>query len=309
MSSASLQIQDTGFNTYKIQEKSLPGTIINGIEMANNAKTGIKRSILELQKKKIKPCLATILVGDDVASATYVKKKHEGCAEVGIATMDYRLGKNITQEELNKTVEKLNSDNTVHGILLQLPLPKHLNHTEALSKINPDKDVDGLTTHSMGYLAIGKAELVPCTPLAVMAMLEYQKISLAGKTVVVINRSNLIGKPLMHLLLQKNATVIVCHSQTKNIGRFTLLADVVISAVGNRQAFEIKPEMLKKDCVLIDVAISRYNGKLTGDADYDKVVTKTSHITPVPGGVGPMTVAMLLKNTVIAAARINNVEI
>lgn len=301
--------KDMRFNTYKNHQEVLAGITINGIDLASSIKMGVKRTIFNLQEKEIEPCLATILVGDNIASTTYVKKKHDACLEVGIATMDYRLREDVTQKELNETIEKLNSDKIVHGILLQLPLPEHLNHIEALSKITPDKDVDGLTAHNMGLLAIGKAKLIPCTPLAIMTILEHQKIDLAGKTIVVINRSNLIGKPLMHLLLQRNATVIICHSHTKNIAKFTLLADVVISAVGNRQVFEIKPDMLKEGCALIDVAISRHDGKLTGDAEYSKVITKISHITPVPGGVGPMTVAMLLKNTIIAAANINNVEI
>ena len=287
----------------------MSGIVIDGIKIAASVKSKIKENVLELQKRGIKPCLATILVGDDVASVTYVKKKHDACFNVGISTLDHRLKDNTSQKDLNKTIEELNLNQNVHGILLQLPLPEHLSSTEALSKMSPDKDVDGLTSHSMGLLAIDEAKLIPCTPLAIMTILEYQDIDLAGKTIVVVNRSNLIGKPLVHLLLKKDATVIVCHSKTKNIEEFTQIADVLITGVGDRTRFEVRPNMIKDNCVVIDVAISRYNGKLVGDVDYKKAISKVSHITPVPGGVGPMTVAMLLQNTIIAAASINNVEI
>lgn len=287
----------------------MSGVIIDGIAIAASIKNKIRKNVLELQNRGIKPCLATILVGDDIASATYVKKKHDACLDVGIETLDHRLKDNTTQKELNETIEKLNVNQNVHGILLQLPLPKHLNSSEALSKMLPDKDVDGLTSHNMGLLAIGEAKLIPCTPLAIMTILEHQNIDLAGKTAIVINRSSLIGKPLVHLLLKKDATVIVCHSKTKNIEKFTQMADILITGVGNREKFELSPSMLKDNCVVIDVAISRYNGKLVGDIDYKKAISKVSHITPVPGGIGPMTVTMLLKNTIIAAANINNIEI
>ena len=284
------------------------GITINGTTMANDRKASVKRSVFKIQEHNVEPCLVTIVVGDDHASLTYVKKKHEACKEVGIAAMDKRLRSDITQEDLNATIKKLNSDAMVHGILLQLPLPDHLDETQAISMISPDKDVDGLTTHNMGMLANGNAKLIPCTPLGIMEMLDEYKIETAGKHAVIINRSNLIGKPLYHLLLQRNATVTTCHSRTKDIEKICKMADIVITAVGNRQIFEIKPDMLKEGCTLIDAAISRYNGKITGDADYDKVAVKTSYITPVPGGVGPMTVAMLLKNTIIAASNIHNVE-
>lgn len=280
------------------------GTTINGLKIADEIKNSVKRSVFDLQSHEIDPCLATILVGDDLASSTYVKKKHDACKEVGIVTADQRMRSDITQQELNAVIQKLNSDKMVHGILLQLPLPNHLDASEAISLISPAKDVDGLTSHNMGLLALGKATLIPCTPLAVMDILERCKVDLEGKTVIVINRSNLIGKPLYQLLLQKNASVIACHSKTTNLARLCRQADVVITAVGNRQIFTLTPDMLKDGCTIIDVAITRYNGKLTGDADYENVVSMTSYITPVPGGVGPVTVAMLLKNTIAAASAI-----
>lgn len=287
----------------------MAATTINGVSLAGDVKMAIKRSVFKLQEHEIEPCLATILVGSDPASATYVRKKHEACTEVGIAAMDHRLREDTTQEDLNETIRKLNADDMIHGILLQLPLPRHLDPLESTSMISPDKDVDGLTAHNIGLLAMGVPKLVPCTPLAIMSILEYCKIDLVGKIVTIINRSNLVGKPMQQLLLQKDATVITCHSKTKDIAKFCRIADVVITAVGNRRVFELRPDMLKDGCVVIDVAITRHNGKMVGDADYDKIVSKVSHITPVPGGVGPMTVAMLLKNTVTAAASINNIRL
>ncbi len=285
------------------------GIRINGIGLAEDIKRSVRRAVAKLRQGGIDPCLATVLVGGDPASATYVKKKHESCAEVGITTVDRRLGEGTAQEDLNNAVDGLNGDARIHGILLQLPLPGHLDPAEAISRISPDKDVDGLTAYNAGRLAVGRPGLVPCTPLAIMYILDHCKIDLAGKTAVVISRSNLVGKPVHHLLLQRDATVITCHSKTRNLRDLCTLADVVVTAVGNRDVFELTPEMLRDGCAVIDVAITRHNGRLTGDTDYDKISAKAAHITPVPGGVGPMTVAMLLKNTVSAAAGQNGIEI
>jgi len=248
------------------------------------------------------PCLATVLVGDDPASATYVKNKHNACEKIGIKTKDHRLPIDTTQNELDKIIDDLNNDKEVHGILVQLPLPKQLNEFKTVSRISPIKDVDGLTPQNVGLLAMGKSIFRPCTPSGIMEMFYYYKIDLEGKNTVMINRSNLIGKPLYHLLLQNNATVITCHSKTKNLDEYCKNADIVITAVGDRTKFKLTSDMIKKDAVVIDVAISRYEGKLVGDADYDDIIQKASWVTPVPGGVGPMTVAMLLKNTVTAAS-------
>ena len=280
----------------------MTGTKIDGIEVAQTVKERVKNAVSELKSQGIQPCLATILVGDNQASATYVKNKHKACAEVGIATKDHHPPASISQKELNSLIDSLNKDSSVHGILVQLPLPAQINEFEIISRISPIKDVDGLTPYNAGLLAMGKAALKACTPSGIMELFDYYKINLAGKNIVMINRSNLIGKPLYHMLLEKNATVTTCHSKTKNLAEFTKSADVVITAVGDRTKFTLKQDMIKDGAVVIDVAITRYNGKLAGDCDYDKIIKKASFATPVPGGVGPMTVAMLLKNTITAAS-------
>lgn len=282
----------------------MKGTKIDGKVIAQSVKVRVKKAVSELKAQGINPCLATILVGDNPASATYVRNKHKACEEVGILTKDYKLSMDFSQKEMNELIDSLNKDSSVHGILIQLPLPKQLDEFETISRVSPLKDVDGLTPHNVGLLAMKKAALVACTPSGVMEMLEYHNISLEGKNVVVINRSNLIGKPLYHLLLAKNATVITCHSRTKNLSEFCKAADIVITAVGNRTKFSLTPDMIKNGAVVIDVAITKQGEKLVGDTDYDKIIEKASFATPVPGGVGPMTVAMLLKNTVTAASLI-----
>ena len=278
------------------------GQKIDGIEVSNAVKDILKNAVEKLSSENVIPCLATVLVGDDPASATYVKNKHIACEKIGIKTKDHKLSANTTQEELDGIIDDLNSDKNVHGILVQLPLPKQLDEFTAISRISPIKDVDGLTPQNVGLLSIGKSILKPCTPSGIMEMFYYYKINLEGKNVVMINRSNLIGKPLYHLLLQNNATVISCHSKTSNLNEFCKNADVIITAVGDRSKFKLTSDMIKQDSIVIDVAISRYEGKLVGDADYDDVIQKASWVTRVPGGVGPMTVAMLLKNTVTAAS-------
>ena len=278
------------------------GQKIDGIEVSNAVKDILKNAVEKLSSENVVPCLATVLVGDDPASATYVKNKHIACEKIGIKTKDHKLSANATQEELDGIIDELNSDKNVHGILVQLPLPKQLDEFTTISRISPIKDVDGLTPQNVGLLSIGKSILKPCTPSGIMEMFYYYKINLEGKNVVMINRSNLIGKPLYHLLLQNNATVISCHSKTSNLNEFCKNADVIITAVGDRSKFKLTSDMIKQDSIVIDVAISRYEGKLVGDADYDDVIQKASWVTPVPGGVGPMTVAMLLKNTVTAAS-------
>ncbi|BDQ30578.1 bifunctional protein FolD [Nitrosopumilus zosterae] len=280
----------------------MAGVKIDGKVIAQSVKDRVKKAILELKTQDINPCLATILVGENPASATYVKNKHIACEEVGIITKDHKLASNITQMELNKIIDNLNTDNSVHGILVQLPLPEQLDEFATTSRISPLKDVDGLTPHNAGLLAMKKAALVACTPSGVMEMFDFHKIDLEGKNVVLINRSNLVGKPLYHLLLEKNATVITCHSKTKNITEFCKSADIIITAVGDRNKFTLTSEMIKDGAIVIDVAISRFQEKLVGDSDYDKIIQKASFATPVPGGVGPMTVAMLLKNTITAAS-------
>jgi methylenetetrahydrofolate dehydrogenase (NADP+)/methenyltetrahydrofolate cyclohydrolase len=280
----------------------MTGIKIDGKLIAQTVKDRVKKATDELKTDGINPCLATVLIGNNTASATYVRNKHKACEEVGIITKDHKLDESVSQQELNKIIDELNADTSVHGILVQLPLPKHLSEFATTSRISPIKDVDGLTPHNAGLLSMKKAALVACTPSGVMEMFDHHNIDLEGKNVVLINRSNLVGKPLYHLLLEKNATVITCHSRTKEIEKFCQLADIVITAVGDRTKFTLTPEMIKDNAIVIDVAITRFQDKLTGDCDYEKIIEKASFATPVPGGVGPMTVAMLLKNTITATS-------
>lgn len=280
----------------------MTGTKIDGIEVSKAVKERVKKAVEELKKQGIEPCLATILVGDNPASATYVRNKHKACEQVGILTKDLTPSATISQSEINETIDSLNKDHSIHGILVQLPLPQQLNEFETISRISPIKDVDGLTPHNMGLLSMGKAVLKACTPSGIMEMFDYYNIDLSGKNVVLINRSNLIGKPLYHLLLEKNATVITCHSKTKNLKEISKSADIVITAVGDRKKFVLTADMIKEGAVVIDVAISKIEEKLVGDIDFEEIIKKASYVSPVPGGVGPMTVAMLLKNTVTAAS-------
>ena len=287
----------------------MTGVKIDGLEVAKSVKLQVTNIVNDLKTKGITPCLATVLVGDNPASATYVKNKHKACEEVGILTKDHTPSAEITQAGLNKLIEELNQDETVHGILVQLPLPSHLSEFITTTQILPEKDVDGLTPPNVGLLSIGKAVLVACTPSGIIEMCKYYNIELEGKDVAIINRSNLVGKPLYHLLLQNNATVTTCHSKTKDLKKICLNSDIIITGVGNREIFKLTPDMIKDGAVVIDVATTRHDGKLSGDADYSEIIEKTSFASPVPGGVGPMTVAMLLKNTVTAAAILKGIDI
>ncbi len=284
------------------------GTKIDGIVIAQSVKDRVKKDVIELKNQGIAPCLATVLVGDNPASATYVRNKHKACEEVGIATKDHKLDESITQPELVRIIDELNADKSVHGILVQLPLPKQLDEFTTTSRISPLKDVDCLTPHNAGLLAMKKAALVACTPSGIMEMFDYHGIDLEGKNIVLINRSNLVGKPLYHLLLEKNATVLTCHSKTKNLTELCQSADIIITAVGDRNKFTLTPDMIKEGAVVIDVAISRFQEKLVGDSDFEQIIQKASFATPVPGGVGPMTVAMLLKNTITAVSLSEEIE-
>jgi methylenetetrahydrofolate dehydrogenase (NADP+)/methenyltetrahydrofolate cyclohydrolase len=280
----------------------LTGQKIDGIVVATSVKERVKAAVKELQKSGITPCLATVLVGDDPASATYVKNKQKACADVGITTKDHKLPATFSQKEMNSLIDLLNKDDTVHGILVQLPLPSQLDEFATTSRISPLKDVDGLTPYNIGLLTSARAILKPCTPSGIMELFEHYKIDLEGKNVVIINRSNLVGKPLYNLMLEKNATVTTCHSRTKNLKEHCQRADIIITAIGDRKKFILTDDMIKESVVVIDVGTARLDGKLVGDVDYDSVIKKASYVTPVPGGVGPMTIAMLLKNTVTAAS-------
>ena len=280
----------------------MTGQKIDGIIVSTSVKDRVRAAVKELQNSSITPCLATVLVGDDPASATYVKNKQKACADVGITTKDHKLPTSFSQKEMNSLIDLLNNDDTVHGILVQLPLPSQLDEFATTSRISPLKDVDGLTPYNIGLLTSGRAILKPCTPSGIMELFDYYKINLEGKNIVIINRSNLVGKPLYNLMLEKNATVTTCHSRTKNLKEHCLDADIIVTAIGNREKFVLTEDMIREGAVVIDVGTARLEGKLVGDVDYDNVIKKASYVTPVPGGVGPMTIAMLLKNTVTAAS-------
>ena len=276
--------------------------IIDGKVVSADIKSRVMRAVRELKALGVQPCLATVLVGDDPASATYVESKHKDAKEVGIITRDHSLAVTFKQNELVELVQLLNNDPEVHGILVQLPLPSHIDEFDILTSLNPLKDVDGLTPYNIGMLQSGNAALKPCTPSGIMELLDYYKIDVSGMDVVVVNRSNLVGKPLLTLMLERDATVTICHSKTKDLNEKLHRADLVVTAVGNRQRFTLTANMVKEDVVIVDVGIARLNGRLTGDLDFESVKQKASWITPVPGGVGLMTRAMLLKNTVTAAS-------
>lgn len=279
--------------------------ILDGKELSKKIKTQLKLEVETLKNKTGKtPKLAVVLVGDDPASAIYVKNKKNACKFVGITSEVKVLDKSTTQTELESVLSTLNSDKTVNGILLQLPLPNGLNERQALNCINPQKDVDGLTTVNMGKLLTNEQGLTPCTPTGIMELFNEYNINLDGKHVVIINRSLLVGKPLEQLLLHKNATVTICHSHTKNIESLTKNADIIVTAVGKKNF--LTKSMVKKNATIIDVAIVRDENGICGDADFKSLTKKAEFITPVPGGVGPLTIAMLLKNTIKAFKNQNN---
>lgn len=276
--------------------------IIDGKVVSADVKVRVKKAVEELKEDGVHPCLATVLVGDDSASATYVGSKQSDAKEVGIATRDHRLASAFTQTKLIELVQLLNNDPEIHGVLVQLPLPKQIDELEIITILSPLKDVDGLTPYNAGMLQNGMSLLKPCTPSGIMELLDYYKIGVGGMDAVVVNRSNLVGKPLALLLLEQNATVTICHSKTKNLNEKLRSADLVVTAVGNRQRFTLTGEMIKEGAIVVDVGTTRLNNKLVGDADFESVKQRASWITPVPGGVGLMTRAMLLKNTVTAAS-------
>ncbi len=264
----------------------------------SRAETAVEvRRLLEIG---VKPKLVVVLVGDNPASLVYVRGKEKAAAEVGIDSRIDRLPATTSAQELLAHIEQLNQDDSVHGILVQLPLPDHIDEQTVIATISPEKDVDGFHARNVGALAIGLPGFVPCTPLGVMKLLEYENIDMTGKHAVVIGRSNIVGKPLSQLLLKANATVTVCHSRTKDMASITRQADLLAVAIGKPEF--VTGDMVKPGAVVIDVGINRIEGKLVGDVDYASVEPVVSAITPVPKGVGPMTIAMLLHNTVLAAA-------
>lgn len=275
-------------------------TILDGKAVSAAVKQEVKTEVEALKQKGISVGLAVIIVGDNPASRTYVNNKKKACAEAGIVSEEYALPESTTQAELLDLIDTLNKKDRIHGILCQLPLPKHLDEKAVIAAINPEKDVDAFHAVNVGHIMIGDYSFLPCTPAGIMEMLKYYNIPVAGKECVVIGRSNIVGKPMAMLLLQQNGTVTVCHSKTVNLAAVTARADILVAAVGIPKF--VTADMVKDGAVVIDVGMDRdENGKLCGDVDFDAVAPKASYITPVPGGVGPMTIATLLKNTVTAA--------
>ena len=280
------------------------GIIIDGKKLAQKIRTNLKIECEELKKKGINPKLAVILVGNDGASKVYVKNKSIACQEIGIEYEEYLLNEDINQEELINLIEELNKQKDIHGILLQSPIPTHLDINQAFEAISPKKDVDGFNPINVGKLSLNQDTFVSCTPYGIMKMFEEYNIKLEGKNVTIIGRSNIVGKPLLQCCINKNATVTMCHSKTNNLEQYTKKADILIAAMG--KAKFIKENMVKDGVVVIDVGINRgQDGKLTGDVDFENVEKKASYITPVPGGVGPMTIAMLMNNVIKAAKQFN----
>jgi len=275
--------------------------IIDGNKIAQEVRYSVRKEALALKEKTgIVPGLAVILVGEDPASQVYVGRKAKACAEVGFLSREYKLSADTSEAKLLNVISELNADQVIHGILVQLPLPKHIHTDKIIAAIDPQKDVDGFHPYNVGGLVSGDPLFVPCTPRGIMELISRTGIELAGKEAVVVGRSNIVGKPTALLLLAQHATVTICHSRTKDLPAVTRRADVLIAAVGKPQM--IKANMVKEGAVVIDVGVNRLeNGKLTGDVAFDEVAAKASFITPVPGGVGPMTIAMLMKNTLDAA--------
>jgi methylenetetrahydrofolate dehydrogenase (NADP+)/methenyltetrahydrofolate cyclohydrolase len=274
--------------------------ILDGKAVAARIREEVRREIEAFKAEfGTVPGLTVIIVGDDPASKVYVGNKHKACGELGIASEVIRLPADTGEADLIAAIDRLNADAAVHGILVQLPLPKHINAEKVLERIRPDKDVDGFHPLNAGNLAIGREALVPCTPNGVVKMLEMEGIAVEGKRAVIIGRSNIVGKPMFHLLLARNATVTVCHSRTRDLAAVCREADILVAAIGKPNF--VTADMVKPGAVVIDVGINRVGDKLVGDVDFAAVQAAAAAITPVPGGVGPLTIAMLLHNTVKAA--------
>ena len=274
--------------------------LISGKEVSLKVKNQVAEETAELKKQGITPGLAVIIVGNDPASRVYVNSKKKACAEVGFNSYEYALPEETNQEELLELVQKLNNDNNVNGILCQLPLPKHIEENAIINAIKAEKDVDAFHPFNVGKIMIGEYAFLPCTPAGVMELIDSTGVEISGKSCVVIGRSNIVGKPMAMLLLHRSGTVTICHSKTQNLQEICRNADILVAAVG--RANFVTEDMVKDGAVVIDVGMNRLeNGKLCGDVDFENVEKKASFITPVPGGVGPMTIAMLMKNTLTAA--------
>jgi len=285
----------------------MPAQIIDGKAIAQKLKIQIRQEVARLKAQGVQPGLAAVLVGDNPASVIYVRNKRKACDEVGIYSEEHRLPEQTKQEDLLPLIERLNSNPKVHGILIQLPLPKQINTDWVLNALSPAKDVDGLHPYNVGRLTMGTPQFVPCTPAGVIAMLDEHKIPMEGCRAVIVGRSNLVGRPLSLLLMHRHATITVCHSRTKEIGVVCREGDILVAAIGKPRF--ITAEMVKEGAAVIDVGINRLEtGQLVGDVDFEPVSKKAGWITPVPGGVGPMTVVMLMYNTLQSAKRLAKMD-
>ena len=276
--------------------------IIDGKTIAHTVREEWKERVTNLKTQGITPGLAVIIVGEDPASKVYVQNKIKACEEVGLYSVAYKLAADTSEQDLLDQIEKLNVDPNIHGILVQLPIPDHIDESKVLETISVDKDVDGFHLYNVGALVTGNTVFPPCTPYGVQCMLEHLDVPIEGQHAVIVGRSNIVGKPMAMLLLQMSATISICTSKTQNLADITRLADILVVATGRPHM--ITGDMVKKDAVIIDVGINRLDdGRLVGDVDFDSVKEKAAYITPVPGGVGPMTITMLVVNTVKAAER------
>ena len=273
--------------------------IISGADLAKKLRAEIKEEATILQQRGITPTLAVVLVGDNKASKSYVNSKHKACLENNINSVKIELDENISTASLLNEIEKLNNDSEVHGILVQLPLPKHIDAEQILNAVSPQKDVDGFHPINVGKLVIGEAKLIPCTPLGILEMIKSTGDEIDGKLALVIGRSNIVGKPISTLLLQNNATVITAHSKTKNLDSLLEQADIIVSCVGSAH-FLTGEEKVKETVTIIDVGNNYKDGKLVGDINLENFMGKVKYISPVPGGVGPLTITMLMRNTLVA---------
>lgn len=273
--------------------------LIDGKEVSAFVKDNVRREVEEFAKNGVEITLAVIIVGDDPASRVYVNNKKRACEYTGMKSLEFALDKNTSEQELLSLIDKLNADKTVNGILCQLPLPKHIDEKKVIEAISPEKDVDVFSAVNVGKMWLGEYDFATCTPMGVIELLDYYNIGIEGKNCVIVGRSNIVGKPMASLLLERNGTVTICHSRTSDLSYHTKNADILIAAVG-REKF-IKADMVKDGAVVVDVGINRgADGKLYGDVDFENVKEKASYITPVPGGCGPMTIAVLMKNTLTA---------
>lgn len=287
----------------------MTGKIMDGRVVAQKVRAKIAERTKALKASRVEPNLVTILVGDNPASRTYLKNKHQACLDASMKSRNMELPADTPQPKLIQLIQDLNVDMSVTGILLQLPLPKGLDEVEAVSTIAPEKDVDGLHPYNLGLLMQKNAKLVACTPSGIMVLLGYYKVTVAGRHAVVINRSKLVGRPLSQLLTNADATVTVCHSKSQGLQEICRQADILITGIGHRSEFVVGAEMMKRGAVVVDVGASSVGGKLMGDVDFDSAIRIADYVTPVPGGVGPMTITMLLYNTLLAACMENQVEL